>query len=85
MARDQDAWRGVFVDAINAGTEQGLIRPQRSPELIAMLLVSTCDGTVFPMWMGNQSFDMPAVRAAILEDLARVLEYQPSKSEGEIA
>jgi AcrR family transcriptional regulator len=85
MARDQDAWRGVFVDAINAGTEQGLFRPQRSPELIAMLLVSTCDGTVFPMWMGNQSFDLPAVRTAILEDLARVLQYQPVNSEGEIA
>jgi AcrR family transcriptional regulator len=76
MARDQNAWRSLVTDTIADGVARGLFAPQRDPNLIAMMLVATCDGTVFPMWIGNESFDIRGVRAALLEDLARVLRYQ---------
>jgi AcrR family transcriptional regulator len=75
MARDQNAWRSLATDTIADGVRSGLFKPLRDPELIAMMLVATCDGTVFPMWIGNESFDIRGVRAALLEDLARVLQY----------
>lgn len=78
MARDQNAWRELVTDTIADGVARGLFRPQRDPNLIAMMVVATCDGTVFPMWMGNESFDIRGVRAALLEDLAWVLRYQGS-------
>jgi hypothetical protein len=78
MARDQNAWRALVTDTIADGVARGFFTPQRDPELIAMMLVATCDGTVFPMWMGNESFDIRGVRAALLEDLVRVLNYHPS-------
>lgn len=76
MARDQNAWRALVTDTIADGVANGIFAPQRDPEIIAMMLVATCDGTVFPMWMGNESFDIQGVRAALLEDLARVLRYE---------
>jgi AcrR family transcriptional regulator len=75
MARDQNAWRKLFTDTIDEGVASGIFQPRRDPDLIAMMLVATCDGTVFPMWMGNESFDIQGVRAGLLEDLARVLRY----------
>jgi len=79
MARDQNAWRSLVTDTIADGVARGLFAPQRDPNLIAMMLVATCDGTVFPMWIGNESFDIRGVRAALLEDLARVLRYESAE------
>ncbi|MGH2550970.1 MAG: TetR family transcriptional regulator C-terminal domain-containing protein, partial [Thermomicrobiales bacterium] len=80
MARDQNAWRSLFTDTIDEGVANGIFQPRRDPKLIAMMLVATCDGTVFPMWMGNESFDIQGVRAGLLEDLARVLRYEDGAS-----
>lgn len=81
MARDQNAWRTLLTDTIAEGVASGIFQPRRDPNIIAMMLVATCDGTVFPMWMGNESFDIQGVRAALLEDLTRVLCYEGNKPE----
>lgn len=82
MARDQNAWRALVTDTIADGVARGLFKPERDPNLIAMMVVATCDGTVFPMWIGNESFDIRGVRAALLEDLARVLRYEGAEPKG---
>jgi AcrR family transcriptional regulator len=73
LVRDQDRWRAFFTETIAAGIETGAFKTDRDPALIAMQLNCLTDGTVFPAFAGNPSFDPDAFREATIADFAVLL------------
>jgi AcrR family transcriptional regulator len=73
LIRDQDRWRAFFTETIQAGIDEGIFSTDRDPALIAMQLNCLTDGTVFPAFAGNTSFDSEAFREATIADLAVLL------------
>lgn len=77
LIRDQNTWRALITDALREGIDRGQFHVDRDVELIAMQINCQCDGTVFPAFARNPAYDAAAYRAATIEDIARLLEYNP--------
>jgi AcrR family transcriptional regulator len=75
LIRDQNTWRALLADTIRDGIANGAFTTGRDPELIAMQVNCQLDGTVFPAFVGNPAYDSAAFRAAVIDDLADLLNY----------
>lgn len=77
LIRDQDRWRDLLTAAIRDGIASGHFTTDRDPGLIAMQLNCQLDGTVFPAFVHNPAYDPATFRAAVIDDLTRLLGYTP--------
>jgi AcrR family transcriptional regulator len=78
VSRMQTEWRALIVDALHYGQAAAVFTPTRDVHQIALHIASTCEGTVFPVWMNNPDFDVRAFESYVVEDLSLTLHSHPT-------